>query len=160
MRGAQQARRNGRGIELVRGCWGLTLLFAPAEVLERLHGNKIDPRALRVTRVLGARHLSQALLSGLRPSPEVLAMGAWVDVAHSATAVGLAVTDPGRGRLAWTDAGVAGVWGALGVAGLASARATAPAHERRRDAMARWTLRRVPGGGPLLRRVDRERARR
>ena len=152
-------QRTGRGIELVRGCWGLTLLLAPGDVLERLHGNKIDSRALRVTRVLGARQLSQALLSGLRPSPEVLAMGAWVDLAHSATAVGLATADPGRGRLAWIDAGVAGAWAALGVAGLASARATAPAHDRRRDAMARWTLRRVPGGGPLLRGVDRARAR-
>ncbi len=78
MRSARQTHRNGRGIELVRGCWGLTLLVAPADVLERLHGNRIDSRVLRVTRVLGARQLSQALLSGLRPSPEVLAMCAFL----------------------------------------------------------------------------------
>ncbi|MGI9155119.1 MAG: hypothetical protein ACR2FG_00540 [Marmoricola sp.] len=160
MTGFAVTRRDVRGIELVRGCWGLLLLVAPQSVLQRLHGKKIDTRAVRFTRILGARQLGQAVLSGVAPSPEVLAMGVWVDTVHSLSAVALATADSGRSRLAWADAGVAGAYAAAGTKDLASARATVPAHDRRRDTLARWALDRVPGGGPLLCRADRARARR
>lgn len=158
--GFAATRREVRGIELMRGCWGLLLLVAPQSVLQRMQGEKIDSRAIRVTRILGARQLGQAVLSGVVPSPEVLAMGVWVDTVHSLSAVALATADSGRGRLAWVDAGVAGAYAAAGAKDLASARGTVPAHDRRRDALARWVLHRVPGGGPLLRRADRSRSRR
>jgi len=58
------------------------LLFAPQVVLNRVHHVEVDTESVLVARVLGARHLTQAALSGINPSPEVLAMGVWVDVAR------------------------------------------------------------------------------
>lgn len=42
--------------------------------------------SLIVARILGARRLTQAALSDVGPSPEVLAMGVWVDCAHATLA--------------------------------------------------------------------------
>jgi len=53
-----------RAIELIRGGWGAVLLAAPAEVRKHIHGVEVDRKALVVTRILGARHLVQAALSG------------------------------------------------------------------------------------------------
>ncbi len=58
------------------------MLFAPQVVLNRVHHVEVDTENVLVARVLGARHLTQAALSGINPSPEVLAMGVWVDVAR------------------------------------------------------------------------------
>ena len=81
-----------RRIELLRGGWGLGLLLFPTAILA-LDDAGTDRRGVLVTRILGARQLCQAILSGANPSPEVLAMGAWVDTAHAATALGLATLD-------------------------------------------------------------------
>ncbi len=56
------------------------MLFAPQVVLNRVHHVEVDTESVLVARVLGARHLTQTALSGINPSPEVLAMGVWVDV--------------------------------------------------------------------------------
>lgn len=148
-----------RKIELARAGWGAALLIAPQQVLERVHHLEVDTAALRIARVLGARQLAQAVLSGLDPSPEVLAMGVWVDSAHAASAVGLAVADRDRARAGLTDAAVAALWAAIGYRGLAQAGATSPQHDRRRDLLARAVLAIVPGGGRLRRMSDRARAR-
>ena len=50
------------------------MLFAPQVVLNRVHHVEVDTESVLVARVLGARHLTQAALSGINPSPEVLAM--------------------------------------------------------------------------------------
>ncbi|KZS74622.1 hypothetical protein A4G26_05445 [Mycobacterium kansasii] len=52
-----------RRIELLRAGWGAVLLTAPTVVLNRIHGVHVDRKAVVVTRVLGARHLVQALVS-------------------------------------------------------------------------------------------------
>lgn len=155
-------RRPGtyRKVELARAAWGAALVTKPRIVLEQVHGLRVDRTSLVVARVLGARHLAQAVLSGVRPSPEVLAMGVWVDVAHAASGVGLAVADRERARAGLTDAGIAMVWAAAGFRDLSTAVATPPAHDRIRDALARGVLRRVPAGGGLLRRAEAARARR
>ncbi|KZS75646.1 hypothetical protein A4G29_18320 [Mycobacterium kansasii] len=57
-----------RRIELLRAGWGAVLL-------NRIHGVHVDRKAAVVTRVLGARHLVQALVSGLDPSSVMLAAG-------------------------------------------------------------------------------------
>ena len=147
-----------RWIELARGAWGAALLVAPRVVLERVHHLTVDDKSLIVARVLGARHLAQAALSGVGPSPEVLAMGVWVDCAHAATAVGLAAVDRSRARGGLTDAGIAAVWAAAGYRDLRSGAVPPPEHDRRRDALARLVLRIVPGGSALLHRsADRRR---
>ncbi|MGI8679077.1 MAG: hypothetical protein ACR2LX_10390 [Jatrophihabitans sp.] len=148
-----------RRIELARAGWGGALLFAPRAVLERVHHVKVDTTSVLVARVLGARHLTQAALSGINPSPEVLAMGVWVDAAHASTAVALAVVDRSRARAGLTDTGVAGLWALAGYRDLHTARATPPDHDRRRDALARRVLALAPGGSALARIAARDRQR-
>ncbi|MEO6957922.1 MAG: hypothetical protein ABI137_14350 [Antricoccus sp.] len=140
---------NLRFIELARAGWGTAMLCAPRVVLERIHHVKIDTKSLVVARILGARHLGQASLSGINPSPEVLAMGVWVDTVHALSAVALAVVDRSRARAGLTDTAVAGVWAVAGYRDLRNAKATPPAHDRRRDALARRVLAIVPGGAHL-----------
>lgn len=146
-----------RRIEFVRGAWGAALLAAPRTVLGSLDQVRIDSKSVVVTRILGARHLTQAVLSGASPSPEVLAMGIWVDIVHAATAVALAAGDRTRARGGLTDAAVAAIWAARGLHDLRTGTPPAPAHDRRRDALARAVLRRAPGGTALLHRVGLQR---
>ena len=147
---AGRADRRLRAIELVRGSWGLALLLAPRRVLGPSHLDTNDDRAVGVARVLGARHLLQAVLSGLRPSPEVLAAGVWVDEVHALTAATLAVLDRRRRRGTLVDAGVAAAWAVFGRHDLSTGRTPPPRHGRHRDQMAAVLLPRLPGGGSLL----------
>ncbi|ORA09922.1 hypothetical protein [Mycobacterium arosiense] len=146
-----------RAIELVRAGWGAVLLVAPAEVLNHLHGVQVDRKALVVTRILGARHLAQSLLSGVNPGPEVLAAGVWVDAVHSATALGLAVIDRRRARGGVTDAVVAASWAALGWRHLRAGRARTDG-VRGRDRLARAVVGALPGGRGLMARAQAVRA--
>jgi hypothetical protein len=139
-----------RGVELLRAGWGAALLVAPRHVLRPLRVD-VDTASVVTARVLGARHLAQAALSGLRPSEDVLALGVWVDVVHSLTAVGLAVADPARSWAAGTDAVVAGTWAALGERDLKHPSNPPVTDQRWRDAAARWVLAHVPLGSRLLR---------
>lgn len=148
-----------RRIELARGVWGAALLVAPRQVMERVHHVRVDTNSVVVARILGARQLTQAALSGIRPSPEVLAMGVWVDTVHALTALGLAVVDRTRARAGLTDTAVAGVWAAAGYRDLSGAEATPPAHQRTRDRLARVVLGLAPGGRLLLRQVSADRRR-
>lgn len=146
-----------RAIELIRAGWGAVLLAAPTEVLDHIHGVQVDRKALVVTRILGARHLTQAALSGVNPGPEVLAAGVWVDVVHSATALGLAVLDRRRARGGVTDAAVAATWAALGWRHLRAGRARTDG-VRGRDRLARTVVGALPGGGGLMARAQAVRA--
>lgn len=114
-------RRPVRRIEAARAAWGLALLVAPGPVLERVHGIRADHRAVVVARILGARHLAQAVVTGLTPSRPALALGSAVDALHATTAVGLAVVDRDRARAGLLDAGLATAWA---LAGLRDLRAT------------------------------------
>jgi hypothetical protein len=145
--------RGSRRIEILRGAWGIALLIGPDQVLARVHGLRIDTKSRVVARILGARHLTQALLSGLRPSPEVLAMGVWVDAVHALTALGLVATDRSRVRAGLTDTAIAAGWGAVGYRDLV-AGPTPPSHEGIRDSLAVGVLSHVPAG-PLLLTVAR-----
>jgi hypothetical protein len=139
-------------MELVRAAWGAALLVAPRQVLGHVHHLRTDRASVVVARVLGARQLAQAVLSGTDPSPEVLALGVWVDGVHAASAVGLALADRHRARAGVTDAAIAATWGLLGYRDLITARATPSSHQRVRDELARAVLGLVPGGKPLLSR--------
>jgi len=148
-RGAE-ARTGPRWIELGRAAWGLAMLAAPRPVLEHVGGITVDQPSVAVARMLGARHLAQAALSGVDPSPEVLALGVWVDTIHALTAAALALADRSRARAGLIDMGVAAVWAGAGYRDLRADVATPPAHDRRRDRLARLVLRHAPGGAPLL----------
>lgn len=148
---------NFRGIELLRAGWGAVLLGAPAVVLSRIPGVHVDRKALVVTRILGARHLFQAFLSGIDPSPEVLAAGVWVDAVHSVTAVGLAVADRHRARGGLVDGVIAASWAGLGLRDLVTGKASTTA-VRGRDRLARTVVGALPGGQPLMDKASAVRA--
>ncbi|MCV7199659.1 hypothetical protein [Mycobacterium angelicum] len=103
-----------RRIEILRAAWGAVLLFAPSAVLSALHGVQADRKALVVTRILGARHLVQAWVSGINPSRGMLAAGAVVDAIHSLTAFGLGILDRRRLQGGVADGIVAAVWAGFG----------------------------------------------
>jgi len=147
------AGRDFRMIELGRAVWGAALLVAPRPVLSRVHHLQIDTKSLVTARILGGRQLAQAALSGIQPSPEIIAVGIWVDSVHALSAVGLALADRSRARAGLTDAAVAAAWAALGYRDLNEARATPPRHDQRRNQLAREVLRFAPGGKFLLRRA-------
>lgn len=156
------ATTRSRSIELTRAGWGLALLTAPRAVMENVHRIEVDSKSVAVARILGARHVTQALLSGWRPSPEVLAMGVWVDAVHALTALGLAAVDRSRARAGLTDVAAAAIWAGAGYYDLTQRGGTPPSHQRIRDRLARIVLGVVPGGEPLLSRVrsDRNRSQR
>ncbi|MDQ2847532.1 MAG: hypothetical protein M3Y77_14560 [Actinomycetota bacterium] len=86
-------------------------------------------------------------------------MGVWVDTVHALTAIVLMLADPSRARAAATDAAVAGLWAVFGYRDLGAVHTPAPAHQRRRDQLARSVLSIVPGGPPLMRLADAARRR-
>jgi hypothetical protein len=147
------AAGRSRRIELARAGWGTALLVAPRQVMTTVHHVGVDTKSLAIARILGARQLTQAVLSGLRPSPEVLAMGVWVDAVHAMTALGLAALDRSRARAGLIDTAIAALWAVIGYRDLVSAQPTPPAHQRHRDQLARIVLGVLPAGAPLLRRA-------
>ena len=67
-----------------------------------------------MVRVLGARQVAQAGLTGRNPTRAVLLLGAEVDAAHAASMVGLAVCCRRYRRAALGEAAVAGTLAAAG----------------------------------------------
>ncbi len=147
-----------RRIEVVRGAWGLVMLAGPSPLLRTIAIDD-DPVMIWTGRVLGARHLTQAVLSGARPSPEGLAMGVWVDAVHALCALGLAASSRRRAAAGIFDAVAATGWAVAGYRDLVNPRAALPTHTGRRDALARRVLRALPGGAPLADRVEQDRDR-
>ena len=144
--------RRSRRIEAVRAGWGTTLLFRPDLVMRAFHGVHDDAKSRTVARILGARHLVQAVSSGVRPSAEVLAMGVWVDAVHALTALGLALVDRRRARAGLTDAAVAALWATAGNHDLGGATQTPSSRRSVRDRLAVLVLSHVPVGRALLRK--------
>lgn len=139
-------RPTRRQLELIRAAWGSWLLIAPEQALRRLGGRREpDPRSIVVTRILGARQVTQAGLSGFAPSPAVLAVGAWVDGVHALTAVALALSDRERARTSGLDACVAGLWSVLGRQDIRSTQSAAAQQPGWRDRLARQILPFLPG---------------
>ena len=71
-------------LPVVRAGYGMVELAAPGLLAERLLGQRLDPPARLIARILGARHLAQACLSGPAPTAAVLAL-------HTASMIGVAV---------------------------------------------------------------------
>lgn len=101
------------------------------------------PRARAVVRVLGARQLAQGLLSGVRSTGPVLALGAEVDMAHLVSMVTLGLASRRWRRAALVESVIAAgfAW-----AGLASARAAGDGRgDGRGDGLAALVGRPGPG---------------
>ncbi|MGH3765027.1 MAG: hypothetical protein ACRDS0_20865 [Pseudonocardiaceae bacterium] len=98
----------------VRAGYGTLLLTVPDPVIRLYTGHRADPLTRAVTRVLGARHLIQGMLTGGAPGALVLALGVEVDLAHVASMLGLAALDRRRRRAGLIDAAAAGVFAVAG----------------------------------------------
>lgn len=110
--------------------YGAVLLAVPDPVFRLYTGHRADPLARAVTRLLGARHLIQGILTGGTPSAVVLALGTEADVAHVASMLGLAVCDRQRRRAGLIDAAVAGSFAMAGAVLTARAPAWQPPRDR------------------------------
>jgi hypothetical protein len=79
------------GLELLRFLYGAGQLLAPAS-MARSVGANTDDTALLVRRILGARHLVQAMVLARR-GPTAHRLGAAVDATHALSMVILAIVD-------------------------------------------------------------------
>jgi hypothetical protein len=108
---------------LVRAGYGVGLVCAPQLLIRWAGDREPSQRACAVARVLGVRHLAQAVLVAAAwcadPTSRVpVACGAAVDFLHASTMVGVAAVDRTARRVALVDAGVEST---LGVAGIVAA---------------------------------------
>ena len=92
----------------------------------RATGHATSQRACTVARILGARHLAQAVLTLWRPRPAMLLAGAGIDACHAASMLALAMAGPRVRRAGIADAVTAAAFTATGAltganAGAASA---------------------------------------
>lgn len=113
----------------VRGGYGALQLATPALVSERLQGRPLDTRARTVARILGARQLAQAVVSGREPGYSVLALGVEADLLHALSMLGLAAVSPARRRAALTDTLIAASFAAAGALAARAASAERPPPE-------------------------------
>lgn len=111
-----------------RGAYGLAQLTRPSLVM-RAFGLAPDRSAQTVTRVLGARHLTQAAVSAPAPTASVLALGVEVDLVHALSMIGVAVFHRPQRRAALTSAAVAGAFAAAGALATSQARHQPPPAE-------------------------------
>jgi hypothetical protein len=114
----------------VRACYGAALLCVPGLALGLATGQPPGQRERTVARVLGARHLAQAVLTAYRPRPGVFLAGAGVDACHAASMLALAAADARLRRAGLADAFAATAFtaaGALTAARTGAAGATASA---------------------------------
>lgn len=103
-----------RLLSAARAGWGGVLLFAPAVAL-RLDGPGFATRrATGIARVLGARHLAQAAVTMLAPSPAVAGLGAVVDGLHAGGNLVVSAGSTHWRRAAVIDAGITAAFAAAG----------------------------------------------
>jgi hypothetical protein len=100
---------------VARAGYGVVLLTVPKPVIRFSTGNRADRLTRAMTRVLGGRHLIQAILTAGTPSPAALTRGVQVDLAHVASMLGLAVLDRRRRRAGLVDAPAASAFAVVGV---------------------------------------------
>ncbi len=98
---------------VTRLAWAAILLILPGKVFMALGGGAPDRRWRMVARVLGVRHLAEALLER-RGGTGRIRTAALVDTLHAASAVSFAALDSGYRRVGLTDACVAGSFAAYG----------------------------------------------
>ena len=92
---------------MLRAAWGTVLLSQPRRVLALRDTMGVPGPAVFAARLLGARQLTQAIITALAPTPRVIRLGAAVDTLHACTGIGFAVLVPRWRRTALADAAVA-----------------------------------------------------
>lgn len=93
-----------RATEVVRAAYGVGELVAPAGLAQQALGVRRGSRERTVARLLGARHVTQAVLATLVVGPRARVVGGGVDALHALTMVGWALADRRSARQAWGEA--------------------------------------------------------
>ena len=93
-----------RATEVVRAAYGLGELVAPDALARRALGVRRNPRERTVARLLGARHVAQAVLTTIVGDHRARLVGGGVDALHSCSMVAWALADRRRARQAWGEA--------------------------------------------------------
>jgi hypothetical protein len=101
---SRAARRLRLLVPLARAGYGTALLWAPGPIIGVVTGQPPSRRARQVARVLGVRHLAQAVIAALNPGPEVVALGVVVDLLHAASMFAFAAVVPDLRRAELADA--------------------------------------------------------
>ena len=102
-----------RRIAIVRVVYGVFLLVASDTLIETVIGERSRMAAV-VGRIIGMRHVVQALTLGKRRSRGWAAAGAGIDTLHALSMVALAILSDRYRRLAALDAAVASSWAVSG----------------------------------------------
>jgi hypothetical protein len=121
---------------------GAGLLVAPSALQAKLLRQGLDRLALAFTRILGARHLAQAVLMTRRHTRDWILAGAAVDASHAATMAILAGLRPERRAFALTSAACATMFASTGIY---ATRHASPLSSLRCDRSARDDLSGLPG---------------
>lgn len=104
-----------RTAAVARTLYGAALLVAPDMLTRRVTGEPAGRGVTIVGRLLGARHLGQALIAGRSGSRTWLLAGVLADVAHALTMIAVALVSTDHRRLAALDALVASGWALTGL---------------------------------------------
>jgi uncharacterized membrane protein len=97
-------------LEVFRAAYGVTEICAPRWGVGMLLGRAPDRKTAAVIRVLGARHLIQALMTH-RKGQSAHRIGGTVDLLHAASMVGIAVRYKKHRSPALLSAAIAAVFG-------------------------------------------------
>ena len=116
-RAAARSARAAHWFTAARGAYGAVLLCAPGPLTSAAAGRPASTGARATARVLGARQLLQAAVTGAGASPAVLALGAVTDLVHAASMLGLALAGRRWRRAALLDAALATALAAAGAFG-------------------------------------------
>jgi hypothetical protein len=98
----------------IRVAWGLSLLFAPRQMLRAMGAPDESHASRRITQILGVRHLTEAAAESVLAG-SAREVGVWVDIAHGATSITFAWLTPRWRRAAFTDAITAFSFAVLGL---------------------------------------------
>lgn len=99
-----------------RAVVGLLRLAFPAATTPGITGDRLGQRGRTVVRVLGARQVSQAVVTAPAPSAAVLWLGVEVDIAHAVSMIALAGASLQYRRPAMIEAVLAASFAAAGAA--------------------------------------------
>ncbi len=93
---------------------GSVLLVWPGPTARLLAGRDVACRWIVAARVLGVRHLGEAIAVNIRPSPAATRVGAAVDGIHALTALCFGLAFAADRRLTWINAITAAGFAAAG----------------------------------------------
>jgi hypothetical protein len=103
-------------INLIRAAYGIALICDPSRLIRLPTGARPSRRARAIGRVLGARHLAQAVICAAVPAQWLVSAGAAADLAHAASMTALSSRDTELRPALLADSAIATAFAAVGTA--------------------------------------------